>query len=60
VKRVFAFKPFADCAVMPVFDFKVSVSVVAKLYEGKNKEKIENAENAEVRGEREEVKGGGV
>lgn len=45
---------------MPVFDFKVSVSVVAKLYEGKNKEKIENAENAEVRGEREEVKGGGV
>lgn len=49
--RVFAFKPFANCAVMSVFDFKVSVSVVAKLYEDKKKreKKPENAENAESR-----------
>lgn len=37
--RVFAFKPFANCAVMSVFDFKVSVSVVAKLYKEKEKKK---------------------
>lgn len=37
--RVFAFKPFANCAVMPILDFKMSVSVVAKLYEGEKKKK---------------------
>lgn len=37
--RVFASNPFADCAVMLIFDINVSVSVVAKLYKGKKKKK---------------------
>lgn len=43
--RVFASNPFADCAVMLIFDINVSVSVVAKLYKGKKKKKKENERN---------------
>lgn len=49
--RVFAFKPFANCAVMPVFDFEM---FEPNCFKGK---KQGYTENAESRRGREEVRG---